>query len=425
MNFKPCPHLLKFLKNKPMEARIILLSLIFILLCGCNKSRQSGKEITDLNLSPIKIDPEKASKKLLASDIYAELEYIALETNENSLIGDISQVFVHGERFYLLDEEHGQSVLCFSLDGSFLFRLNREGSGPGEYTRLTNISIDYENDYLVLHCGSTQKMIFCDLDGNYQHTKPVNFSASKFSYIGNNRYAFFCEYGRNYHLKNEQGFPNLIFTDDDFNITKTLMYFPESFANPDAITMLPLIFSRGPESITTLMTQFNDTIYHINGNEFTYAYHMDFGENNDKSGLFMLLNKNDTQLSQIQSFLFSNNVSNLLTFLETDNQLFFSYQRNRDFHFASYLKNSDKLIDVRQSVDKLASSGIPIENNMDGGPFSLPLYSDGKNFYGLIYPYALIASKDKILEKEGPMGTLIDKVTEMDNPIIVKIVPKS
>lgn len=70
-----------------------------------------------------------------------EIRYIPLETNDSSLIGEVSKIIYRHHRFYVLDKKLNQ-VVVFSEDGNFLSRIHRVGSGPDEYIVAYNMDVD-------------------------------------------------------------------------------------------------------------------------------------------------------------------------------------------------------------------------------------------------------------------------------------------
>ena len=70
----------------------------------------------------IDVDPSKAIENIKMSEHYSDINYIPLETNDNSLIGNISDIIKYKDRFYILDNDITQSVFCFTETGNFLFK---------------------------------------------------------------------------------------------------------------------------------------------------------------------------------------------------------------------------------------------------------------------------------------------------------------
>ena len=108
-----------------------------LLLCVACVS-EATKESEDF--TKIVIDPERND-----SPNYEEwvkgIEYIPLETRSECLVGgDINDILFYDDKYYIMSDR--KRVHCFDKDGKFLFNVGYEGRGPGEYSLLSNISID-------------------------------------------------------------------------------------------------------------------------------------------------------------------------------------------------------------------------------------------------------------------------------------------
>ncbi|GHT72104.1 hypothetical protein AGMMS50239_41450 [Bacteroidia bacterium] len=173
---------------------LIILSLFVII--ACNKVKTLDNVFEGVQ---IVVNPDKAIPQIQASSMFSNIEYVPLETSEEHLIGEIAQILFYKDRFYILDNEISKSVFCFQKDGKFLFKINRKGNGPGEYIDIKSISINHDQDQLLLYCGATHQIITFDLDCNYIESHRLDFYASFFSYIGDGFSAFSCNYNTSNH----------------------------------------------------------------------------------------------------------------------------------------------------------------------------------------------------------------------------------
>jgi len=120
------------------------MNIIVCLFAGCALmlfgacSSDSGQ--TDAEFRQIVINPERSDSPEYENWVKG-IEYIPLETRQECLVGgDIQDVVFHDDKFYILSDR--KRVQCFDRDGKFLFNVGYEGRGPGEYSLLSNISID-------------------------------------------------------------------------------------------------------------------------------------------------------------------------------------------------------------------------------------------------------------------------------------------
>jgi len=134
---------------------VITIIIILLLAISCRNDRENDEnQIKSYDLAKL---PPLATVKL--SDLgFTDIEYIPLETSEQSvisftdnvLIGSIPPIkIVVGEGFYLIKQFN--TILKFREDGSFVTKIEAVGRGPNEYTVAHDIDINIEdrNIYLV------------------------------------------------------------------------------------------------------------------------------------------------------------------------------------------------------------------------------------------------------------------------------------
>lgn len=139
--------------------RTKLLIFVMIVLCSCG--RKASNEIRDTD-SVIKIDllseSESAFKAL--SDFAENIDYIPLQTTDRSLIGSfILKLLNIGNRIYIQNSGLEGEILCFDVNGKFLFKINNRGRGPEEYDFVTDFDISSDNKILTILSGSTRKLV--------------------------------------------------------------------------------------------------------------------------------------------------------------------------------------------------------------------------------------------------------------------------
>jgi len=147
----------------------LILTAVIISSCG----RKSTTETSDAD-SIIRIDllSEAESEFVKISDIVSDLEYIPLQTTENSLIKSITKIVTRKNKIYIKNGLN--DILCFDKEGNFLYSLNKTGRGPGEYTHINDFDISSDdNTLIILTYGSM--MEFNNTDTAFNYTKTINF----------------------------------------------------------------------------------------------------------------------------------------------------------------------------------------------------------------------------------------------------------
>lgn len=117
--------------------------LFCMLLLSCNKQNsQTGQKILQVELS---------LGKQTDSDLFKKIEIIPLETNDQSLIKSIGRVIETDSKYYILDDDVDRGVLfCFDKQGKFQSKIDKRGSGPGEYHLIYEIILKQEENLIHL-----------------------------------------------------------------------------------------------------------------------------------------------------------------------------------------------------------------------------------------------------------------------------------
>jgi hypothetical protein len=139
--------------------RTNLLILVMIFFCYCSHKNTNVLSSAD---SVIEIDllsePESTIKDL--SDFAENIEYIPLQTTEGSLIGSFTLKLLNiDNRIYIQNGGFDGEILCFDLDGNYLFKINNKGRGPEEYDFITDFDISSDNKILTIVSSSNKKLV--------------------------------------------------------------------------------------------------------------------------------------------------------------------------------------------------------------------------------------------------------------------------
>lgn len=105
-------------------------------------------------------------QEAFTTDFIENVSYIQLETEENSLIGIITNIYVSTDRIYVLDAIKTKSLFIFDISGKFINRICRLGNGPGEYRYLMDFVVNEEQDEIIL-LAAGNKIIITNLQGKF------------------------------------------------------------------------------------------------------------------------------------------------------------------------------------------------------------------------------------------------------------------
>lgn len=129
-----------------------LLFLIFILLfCACSSNRKNKQKESQLFSLRTPVSLLDVQKELKLSELADSVWYIPLETNEQSLLGNLSlegSVQYVGGKYYIYDGQQN-SIYVFSANGKFLNKIGKKGQGEGEILYFLDFTTDGELVYIT------------------------------------------------------------------------------------------------------------------------------------------------------------------------------------------------------------------------------------------------------------------------------------
>ncbi len=116
----------------------------------------------------VKIIDVQSTAIVKLSELFKVLNVVQLETNDSSLIGlQVEKMECYKNKIFILNRLHShRNILCFDMDGKFLFKIDQMGQGPREYTYLGYFFIDKFKENIVVQTESN-RFLFYDLNGKY------------------------------------------------------------------------------------------------------------------------------------------------------------------------------------------------------------------------------------------------------------------
>ena len=169
-----------------MRELVIVIVVLFLVSC------EQEIEINDLRVIDIEGNVGK-SRKILLSEVAESIEYIPLETTENSFLGIPRRNQFIYENDLLFVCQKSDYFKIFNSNGNYLRTFNQRGNGPKEYVAPNMFVID--SSAKVLSIGSAKNIVEFKITGEYIRTInfPVEESLRGVSYndlgkIGSNYY---------------------------------------------------------------------------------------------------------------------------------------------------------------------------------------------------------------------------------------------
>lgn len=120
----------------------------------------------DIMQSNISVDITEEKSDFLFKNL--KVEHICV-LSDSIQIGQISKVQYYDSKLYIWDKST-KSILCFSRDGEFLFKINSVGRGPSEYVGIDNFYISKESNTINIMDSGKKVLIYSADDGKYIST---------------------------------------------------------------------------------------------------------------------------------------------------------------------------------------------------------------------------------------------------------------
>lgn len=134
---------MKLLGNATIQKFIIIITILF---SGCGEN--TSDEI-HTNVQPkIELIPE-----LIISD------------SDNLILSQITEIKTDSKGRIYLNDQRALRIHVYKSDGTYLSSIGQEGSGPGEFQRLTNILIDYRDRLVTIDSRLARNTIFFEKNG--------------------------------------------------------------------------------------------------------------------------------------------------------------------------------------------------------------------------------------------------------------------
>ena len=371
---------------------------------------QSNNHVTLLpGMESIDIHPDKAKMEdALASKYIDSCQYIPLESADSIMIGYIQQIFEDKDRFYIHDSA-SDIVFIYDKNGHFISKIDRKGRGNNEYIKIAAMHVDPENSDIIILCDRSQSLIRYDRDGKFIGRTEHKFITSAFATINSDT---LIAYGG--RLPNETIFSStfpegyLLVTMHDGKVTHNFLKnrFDAVYLNYTGKTNYFFNFS----DTLSLIEDFSNTIYRITPSGVKPRYAVTFGK-------YTLPMTFHTPIEQAKEIITTFQASpsqwcDVRQVIENKNIILIHYSFENLIQHAIYLKPQKQTRTIGPIwVNDIDGIGMPTICNS----------SPDNAFIGFIEAHTFI-DLVKNTKKSTPRVTKISQgLTEMDNPILVKV----
>lgn len=358
------------------------------------------------NLSPLKL-----------SDLgFTDIEYIPLETKEESMLPNIEGLSLNwGSYRILADNEYfllklWSKILKFRRDGSFVDRIGTEGRGPNEYTVAHDIDVNPENQIIYLASAWQKKFnVYSDKGDFIRSFQMPIYAPIKFRFVDGN---ILC-YSDNLQGNIEDSF--VLLDTNGIILKKFPNKYPFNRKDGFGFTHENLFYHFNNQLFKKEV--YSDTIYVYENMDFIPHLVIEVGDR-------LITPK---ARSEFEGLEIGKKYINPLNLFEFGDFVYYA------FIYEFILGGDTRLYGFIGSKENDFQALIDIEkgiiNDLDGGPNILPVtIKDDNTVIAIIDALKLKShiasidfrnSKPKLIQKKKELEKLANNLKETDNPILI------
>ncbi|MEO7315903.1 MAG: 6-bladed beta-propeller [Ginsengibacter sp.] len=381
----------------------------------------------------IRIDPGDAQGGT-ASQIFAEVNYIPLETTKESLFGKIDQLAVTEDYFIILDKATN-SILIFKKDGKFHAKIKGSNLNMNSGKQIYSFNINPVTKQIGYQTSGSRHIFYYNFDGRKIDEKTPISSVYQYHLFPDNTIAYY-----NFDVGNRtlDSISHRVFITKDNKMYKEYLPFTikiEKDKNNDGLSVQSgNIYEMGNDTSVFMVWPYDYTVYQLTPNSFTPRYSFVFPLANTLPEGFAT----DSLYDGDRSKSFQDNPNLIFRIGHTHllgNNFFFNLSSIKNmiegdpFSFI-YNEKSGNLICIKCISPDSSNSFLPITDNGIGYDFSDSNFSycDGKYVYTSCSSLAMFASKENTADKNPVYPTVLENYFKTEsrksNPVIVQLKPK-
>jgi hypothetical protein len=179
---------------------VLLALIVFVLIvfysiaCNRNNNEEKIKKIDFYSFSV-----QKMKKGIGFEKLGKFVKIIKLETKDESIIGEMSSVYIKNNGELLINDYHSsEKIMLFNAEGKFIRSYGKKGEGPGEYVQLTKASF-FDDENVVL--ASPFKLIKFDKKGKLLKEIRINYFVGDMIAMNKKLYIYVSAYRGRFHGK--------------------------------------------------------------------------------------------------------------------------------------------------------------------------------------------------------------------------------
>ncbi len=246
------------------RTKSIAVIMLLAVMTGCGEGK---KQSTD-DVVTVDVVANYPEKELILQDLM-DVEYIALETTDEFITqGVVEDV---GNNYIVVRNYRDGDIFIFDRTGKGIRKINRFGQGGEEYSQMTKITLDEDNNEMFIKDHSARRILVYDLNGNFKRS---------FKFVDDSNYEYIYNYDRDNLICYKDYFSvenkprcHVFVSKQDGSITREIQIPFKEFKTPffikDDLTIMPAFYLTFPyPDKWLLMNTSSDTIFSYlpNGN---------------------------------------------------------------------------------------------------------------------------------------------------------------
>ena len=150
--------------------------IITVIILSCCKPNNPNSTDTSV-IEEIKIDAKEGIIYPLDSLFSGKVWFVKLETKNDNLIGEVSNIFFDDDLIFVVDANKTKSVFIFNMDGTYCTKISSFGNGPGEYSLMFNVFLLKDKKEIVVIDIPQRKQIHYSYSGEFISEDNYSFPA--------------------------------------------------------------------------------------------------------------------------------------------------------------------------------------------------------------------------------------------------------
>ena len=160
-----------------MKQLIFIETILLLVMTSCGSDNTSTDGFITVDVTKSSYSPKK---ELVLQD-FMDVEYIPMETNDEFI--NQGAVEAIGEK-YIIVKNYGRDgdIFVYDRSGKAIRKINHKGQGGEEYMFCSGITLDEENNEILVDDHIIKKVLVYDLEGNFKRSFKQKQTGGSHSY---------------------------------------------------------------------------------------------------------------------------------------------------------------------------------------------------------------------------------------------------